>query len=297
MDIPYEIRSRNSLNGQRKPAITNEDVVYMLMPDRFAKEGTASQNLQTQNDPNKRHGGNIRGIITNLPYLRDLGITALWLTPVFKNSEYHGYSITDFYDVEPCLGTLEDYKTLVRLAHENGIKIVMDVVFNHCSIEHPWVKNPPLSDWFNGQNGKKIRITNYLVTTIFDPYASQVDRDNTVKGWFTEKMPDLNITNEFVFRYLTQMTIWWIETAGIDAIRMDTYLYSDFDRMIEWQNIVSKEYPGFSVIAETWVPEAAYTAKIQNEAYKKLCENASFIVMDFAFQKRIEACSFTLRIC
>lgn len=290
VDIPYEIRSRNSLNGQRKPAITNEDVVYMLMPDRFAKEGTASQNLQTQNDPNKRHGGNIRGIITNLPYLRDLGITALWLTPVFKNSEYHGYSITDFYDVEPCLGTLEDYKTLVRLAHENGIKIVMDVVFNHCGIEHPWVKNPPLSDWFNGQNGKKIRITNYLVTTIFDPYASQVDRDNTVKGWFTEKMPDLNITNEFVFRYLTQMTIWWIETAGIDAIRMDTYLYSDFDRMIEWQNIVSKEYPGFSVIAETWVPEAAYTAKIQNEAYKKLCENASFIVMDFAFQKRIEAC-------
>lgn len=288
--IPYELKNKGSWNKACKAAITNEDVVYMLMPDRFAKEGISSQNLQTKNEPNKRHGGNILGVINNLPYLRDLGITALWLTPVFKNSEYHGYSITDFYDVEPCLGTLEDYKTLVRLAHENGIKIVMDVVFNHCSIEHPWVKNPPLNDWFNGQNGKKIRTTNYLVTTIFDPYASQVDKDNTVKGWFTEKMPDLNITNEFVFRYLTQMTIWWIETAGIDAIRMDTYLYSDFDRMIEWQNIVSKEYPGFSVIAETWVPEAAYTAKIQNEAYKKLCENASFIVMDFAFQKRIEAC-------
>lgn len=294
--ISYEIRNRNSRNGQNKPAITNEDVVYMLMPDRFAKGGMSSQNLQTKNEPNKRHGGNIRGIITNLSYLRDLGITSLWLTPVFKNSEYHGYSITDFYDVEPCIGTLEDYKTLVRLAHENGIKIVMDVVFNHCSIEHTWVKNPPLNDWFNGQNGKKIRTTNYLVTTIFDPYASQVDKDNTVKGWFTEKMPDLNITNEFVFRYLTQMTIWWIETTGIDAIRMDTYLYSDFDRMIEWQNIISKEYPGFSVIAETWIPEAAYTAKIQNEAYKKLCESASFIVMDFAFQKRVEACYDTTNL-
>lgn len=288
--IPYEIKNTRIWNKQCEATISNEDVVYLLMPDRFAKEGISEQNLQFENEPNKRHGGNIRGIINNLSYLHDLGVTALWLTPVFKNSEYHGYSITDFYDVEPCLGTLEDYKTLVRLAHENGIKIVMDVVFNHCSIEHPWVKNPPLNNWFNGQNEKTIRTTNYVVTTIFDPYASQIDRENTVKGWFTEKMPDLNITNEFVFRYLTQMTVWWIETTGIDAIRMDTYLYSNFVKMIEWQNLVSEEYPGFSVIAETWVPEAAYTAEIQNEAYKKLNKNASLIVMDFAFQKRIEAC-------
>lgn len=288
--IPYELKNRRIWDKSCKATITNEDVVYMLMPDRFAKEGIYSPNLQMEKNPDKRHGGNICGIINNLPYLRDLGITALWLTPVFENSEYHGYSITDFYNIEPCLGTLEDYKALVRLAHENGIKMVMDMVFNHCSIEHPWVKNPPSNDWFNGQNEATIIQTNYAVTTIFDPYASQIDRETTVKGWFTERMPDLNIINEFVFRYLTQMTIWWIETTGIDAIRMDTYLYSDFDRMIEWQNIISKEYPGFSVIAETWIPEAAYTAKIQNEAYKRLCESASFIVMDFAFQKRVEAC-------
>lgn len=288
--LPYEIKNKRSWNKQRKATISNEDVVYLLMPDRFAKEDLSEQNLQNGNDPNKRHGGKIRGIISNLSYLYDLGVTALWLTPVFKNSEYHGYSITDFYEIEPCLGFLEDYQSLVKQAHEHGIKIIMDVVFNHCSIKHPWLENPPLDNWFNGQEGQVIKKTNYKVTTIFDPYASKSDRDYTVKGWFTEEMPDLNIENDFVFKYLTQMTIWWIETTGIDAIRMDTYLYSDFEKMIEWQNIITKEYPGFSVIAETWVPEAAYTAKIQNEAYKRLNNDTSLIVMDFAFQKRIESC-------
>ena len=290
ISIPYEIKNKRSWNKQCKATISNEDVVYLLMPDRFAKEELPEQNLQNGNDLNKRHGGKIRGIISNLSYLYDLGVTALWLTPVFKNSEYHGYSITDFYEIEPCLGFLEDYQSLVKQAHEHGIKIIMDIVFNHCSIKHPWLENPPLDNWFNGQEGQVIQKTNYKVTTIFDPYASQTDRDYTVKGWFTEEMPDLNIENDFVFKYLTQMTIWWIETTGIDAIRMDTYLYSDFEKMIEWQNIITKEYPGFSVIAETWVPEEAYTAKIQNEAYKRLNNDTSLIVMDFAFQKRIESC-------
>ncbi len=270
----------------KEPTISNKDTVYLVMPDRFAKGGCGIKELDTDN-PNGWHGGNIAGMTESLDYLTDLGITALWHTPVFKNSAYHGYSIIDFYDIDKHFGNIEEYKQFVEEAHKKGIKVVMDFVYNHCSIEHPWIQNPPTEDWFNGM-GKKPTKTNYKITTIFDPHASTVDKRDTVKGWFTEEMPDLNLQCKATLCYLAQMTKWWIEVTGIDAIRMDTYLYSDLGAMIEWQNELSKEYPNISIIAETWVPDAAYTSKIQNEVYPKLSNQCSLIVMDFAFQKKLE---------
>ena len=285
--IDYEFKKRREWKAT-EATISNGDVIYLAMPDRFAQKDNGR--LLSDVDPSHPdmwHGGNIAGMIESLDYLAELGITALWHTPIFNNSNYHGYSITDFYGIDKHFGSIDEYVKLVQRAHEKGIKVVMDVVFNHCSIEHPWLNCPPTDDWFNG-NKDHILTTNYKVTTVFDPYASTIDRDLTVDGWFTQSMPDLNVKSKFVLCYLTQMTKWWIEVAGIDAIRMDTYLYSDLDSMISWQNELSKVYPNFSIIAETWVPDAAYTSKIQNEVYKRLSENGSLIVMDFAFQKMIE---------
>ena len=285
--IDYEFKKRREWKAT-EATISKGDVIYLAMPDRFAKKD--NENLfpdVNPTNPDMWHGGNIEGIVESLDYLAGLGITALWHTPIFSNSNYHGYSITDFYGIDKHFGNIDEYVKFVQKAHEKGIKVVMDVVFNHCSIEHPWLNCPPTDDWFNG-NKDHILTTNYKVTTVFDPYASIIDREFTVKGWFTKAMPDLNVKSNHVLCYLTQMTKWWIEVTDIDAIRMDTYLYSDLDAMINWQNELSMEYPNFSIIAETWVPDAAYTSKIQNEVYKRLSENCSFIVMDFAFQKKIE---------
>lgn len=286
--IDYEFKKRREWMA-KEATISNSDVIYMAMPDRFAKidNGRLFSDVD-QNNPDMWHGGNIAGMKNSLDYMAELGITAFWHTPIFKNSNYHGYSITDFYGVDKHFGDIDDYANFVQKAHEKGIKIVMDVVFNHCSIDHSWLKYPPTDDWFNGIKNKDVITTNYKVTTVFDPYASAIDRKLTVKGWFTKDMPDLNLESKDVLCYLTQMVKWWIEVAGIDAIRMDTYLYSDLNAMIDWQNELSAEYPNFSIIAETWVPDAAYTSKIQNEVYKRLSKNSSFIVMDFAFQKKIE---------
>lgn len=295
IQYPYHIITRR--NKSHKP-IDASDVVYLVVPDRFAR--STKQKLLPDVDvsnPNAWHGGNIRGIIEQLNYIQDLGVTAIWLTPVFENDNtpedidgkvydtYHGYSITNFYDVDKHLGCIEDYCELVVAAHRRGLKVIKDIVFNHCSINHPWLKNLPHVDWINGIDKSYREVTNYSVTTIFDKYASVYDKGTTVNGWFTDSMPDLNLRNPDVLKYLTQVTIWWIETADIDAIRMDTYLYSDFDAMQEWQRRIDLEYPGFSIIAETWVPDAPYTAKIQHEMLKTC---APCIIMDFAFQKRLE---------
>jgi glycosidase len=281
----YEFKQHRSWDAT-EPTISNWDVVYLVMPDRFAKGGRPDAwDVDTRN-PNGWHGGNIAGMTDSLDYLEDLGITALWHTPVFKNTAYHGYAIEDFYAIDEHFGTVDEYKTFVDEAHKRGIKVVMDVVFNHCSIKHPWVGNPPLNDWLNGKKEKCL--TNYKLTTVFDSHASVIDQEQTVKGWFTKDMPDINLASAEVLCYMTQMTKWWIETAGIDAIRMDTYLYSDLEAMIKWQNELSKEFPNISVLAEAWVPSAAYTSKIQNAVYPKLVKDSSLIVMDFAFQKGME---------
>lgn len=282
--MAYELK-RKSRKYPLGKSINNSDSIYLVMPDRFASDKRHPKTIK-QDD---WHGGTLRGVIGNLDYISDLGVTAVWCTPVFKNQEaplfekyysYHGYSIKDFYDIDSHFGNRKDYKEFVEEAHCHKLKVVMDVVFNHCSIEHPFVANPPQKDWIN----KKECLTNYKTTTIFDRYASNIDKHQTVRGWFTEKMADLNLECDELLTYMIQMTLWWIETTGIDAIRMDTFLYSDLRAMKKWLKTLNVEYPGFSVIGETWMNQPAYTARAQNECIEV---NPSFIVMDFAFQHQL----------
>lgn len=285
--IDYEIKSRKE-RTRSVPSISSHDVVYLLIPDRFARgDNKHLISDDERNNPNTWHGGNIAGMTATIDYLAEMGYTAIWHTPVFKGSEYHGYAITNFYEVDSHFGCREDYVKFVSKAHSRELKVVKDIVLNHCSIEHPWMKHPPLDDWFNGSKNEYER-TNYKVTTVLDPYASSKDKRQTICGWFTDKMPDLNFKNPHVCTYFLQMSIWWIETFGVDAFRVDTYPYVDMESMINWQNRLGEEYPGFSIIAETWMPEVAYTSQIQKKVQSKLSDKCSFIVMDFAYQKRLE---------
>lgn len=268
--IPYTLHERATQPEWRR-SLTPKDVIYLLMPDRFARhENKAKAEPELHPCPGQWQGGNIEGIRRHLPYLADLGVTALWLTPVLQNnmpetdnrSSYHGYAVTDHYAIDPHFGSMEDYRRLVRDAHKRGLKVVMDFIFNHCGIAHPWLENPPEADWINHLNGQRMQ-TNYRLTTTVDPYAADVDRQQTVEGWFVDTMPDLNLRNRNLSRYLTQCTIWWIETAGIDAIRMDTFPYADAAAMQQWLGILHKEYPDFKVIGETWVSHPAFSAKWQ----------------------------------
>lgn len=302
--LHYPLRERD-MPGTERRGFTNADVLYMLMPDRFAQGHTDNSHITTRHpyainrrEPSLRHGGDLEGIRRHLDYFCDLGVTALWLTPVLENdspdydghSTYHGYATTDYYHVDPRFGTNEEYCRLVSEAHAKGLKVVMDMIFNHCGLEHPWIDNMPSKDWFNapewldapkhksaemtdghtttyagGVNDLYIQ-TNYRLTTVVDPYASDIDLRETVDGWFVPSMPDLNQRNPHVMRYLIQNSIWWIETAGIDGIRMDTYPYADAKGMALWMKTIHEEYPHFNVVGESWVTEPAFTAALQRDS-------------------------------
>ena len=227
----YELRGRKENRGAA--GFDAGDVLYMVMPDRFA-DGDESNNKvkgmrfpvgADRSDLNVRHGGDLKGINDHIDYLDTLGITALWLNPVLENDmpggSYHGYATTDYYNVDPRFGTNDDYVKLIDTLHDRDIKTVMDMIFNHCGSEHVWFRERPSSDWFNFSDG--YQQTNYRLSTITDPYASDYDRKLSVDGWFVEQMPDLNQRNPHLMKYLVQNSIWWIEEAGIDGIRMDTY--------------------------------------------------------------------------
>ena len=214
-------------------------------------------------------------------------------------STYHGYATTDYYKVDPRFGTNEEYRRLTDEAHSHGLKVVMDMIFNHCGFEHPWVKDMPTTDWVNlpqwlkesggtsDPSGTSFLQTSYKLTPVVDPYASQVDLKETVEGWFVPTMPDLNQRNPHVMTYLIQNSIWWIETVGIDGIRMDTYPYADAKAMARWMYEIDREYPNFNTVGETWVTEPAYTATWQKDS--KLASYNSYLktVMDFSFYDKI----------
>ncbi len=303
--VKYRLKQRE-MAGDEHMGFTNKDVLYMLMPDRFANgnpKNDAFKHMQdpvvNRAEPSLRHGGDLEGIRRHLDYFNQLGVTALWLTPVLENdrpadegkySTYHGYATTDYYRVDPRFGTNDDYKRLVKEAHGKGLKVVMDMIFNHCGDYHLWNKDMPSKDWFNHPNyGLQ---TSYKLTPVMDPYASQIDRMDCVDGWFVSSMPDLNQQNPHVMKYLIQNSIWWIETVGIDGIRMDTYPYADRHAMAEWMRVLDNEYPNFNTVGETWVTEPAYTAAWQKDS--KLSEINSYLktVMDFAFFDRINQAKY-----
>ncbi len=266
----YELKSRS---GNTPQTITAADVLYMVMPDRFADGNPDNNRVATMQYPvgadrsnlNVRHGGDLTGIMQHVDYLDSLGINALWLNPVLENDmpggSYHGYATTDYYNVDPRLGTNTEYKALIDTLRSKGIKTVMDMIFNHCGSAHPWRIAPPSSDWFNFQN--EYKQTNYRLSTITDPYASDYDQAMTEHGWFVEEMPDLNQKNPHLMRYLTQNSIWWIEEAGIDGIRMDTYPYADRAAMGEWVADVQRQYPGFFIVGECWFGDPASISRWQ----------------------------------
>lgn len=310
--VKYLLKERE-MSGEQHTGFTNADVLYMLMPDRFAQGAHHPQQVKGLNtykedrsQPSLRHGGDLEGIREHLNYFKELGVTALWFTPVLENnspdnsngySTYHGYATTDYYRVDPRFGSNEEYRQLADEAHANGLKIVMDMIFNHCGFEHPWVADMPSKDWFNTpewltepktedhqpMDNSSFLQTSYKLTPVKDPYASQIDLHETVDGWFVPTMPDLNQRNPHVMTYLIQNSIWWIEAIGIDGIRMDTYPYADAKGMARWMKELDEEYPNFNTVGETWVTEPAYTAAWQKDS--KLSEENSYLktVMDFSF--------------
>ena len=304
--VNYPLKAR-TMSGDKRIGFDNSDVLYMLMPDRFASGRNITKSMKGLNPyvvdrskPSLRHGGDLEGVRQHLDYFNQLGVTALWFTPVLENnlpdmnsqSSYHGYATTNYYRVDPRFGTNEDYARLVAEAHAKGLKVVMDMIFNHCGYDHPWVKDMPSKDWFNTPEWMKkgdsyYLQTSYKLTPVLDPYASKVDKRETVDGWFVRSMPDLNQKNPHVMTYLIQNSEWWIETVGIDGIRMDTYPYADRKAMSQWMKILNEEYPNFNTVGETWVTEPAYTAAWQKDS--KLSKVNSYLktVMDFSFYDKI----------
>lgn len=259
----YELKARNKQNGiTRVQGVTSKDFIYLLMPDRFSNgditndivKGTTDETIDRKN-LKSRHGGDIQGVINHLDYLKNLGVTAVWMTPVTENNQpaesYHGYAITDYYKIDPRHGTNELFVNYVNTAHSKGLKVVQDVVYNHIGNEHWFYKDLPSSDWIH--QFEKFTRTTYKDMALFDPHASDTDRNIMSNGWFDKHMPDLNQRNAFLATYLIQNTIWWIEYAGIDGLRIDTWAYPDLmfeNKLIE---TLLFEYPQLGIYGETWV--------------------------------------------
>ena len=302
--VKYQLLARE-MSGDKRMGFTNADVLYMLMPDRFADGNPANNQIagmeayrNDRSQPSLRHGGDIEGIRQHLDYFTGLGVTALWFTPVLENnspdshnvSTYHGYATTNYYKVDPRFGTNEEYCRLIDEAHSRGLKVVMDMIFNHCGDYHPWLRDMPSHDWFNQPDYKNNYLqTSYKLTPVMDPYASEIDLKETVEGWFVRSMPDLNHHNVHVMNYLIQNSIWWIETAGIDGIRMDTYPYAYADAMARWMKRLDTEYPNFNTVGETWVENPAYTAAWQKGNKMGLPESYLKTVMDFSFYEKMDS--------
>ena len=268
----YELKSREK-SADDYIGFNSSDAIYLITPDRFSNGDSSNdtdENLLEKTidrtDDYARHGGDIKGITNHLDYIDDLGFTAIWSCPLLTNnmpqSSYHGYAITDYYQVDPRYGTLEDYKTLSSKMSEKGMKLIMDQVANHCGLEHWWMKDLPFKDWINHQEDyiknkdnwdwKATNHTNHRRTTNQDMYASKIDKENMSVGWFVSAMPDLNQRNPFMAKYTIQNSIWWIETVNLGGIRQDTYPYPDKDFMSNWAGEIMNEYPNFSIVGEEW---------------------------------------------
>ena len=291
-EVKYPLLTRKEMKGAR--GFSSADVLYLLMPDRFSDGDTTNNEPPVlknrakvnRNNLNVRHGGDIAGILNHIDYIDSLGVTAVWVNPVLENDvrggSYHGYATSDYYKIDPRFGTNEEYAILIDSLHNRGIKTVMDMIFNHSAYSHPWMANPPASDWFNFQDG--YQQTNYRLSTITDPYATDYDKKLTTDGWFVFGMPDLNQRNPHLMNYLIQNSIWWIEESGIDGIRMDTYPYADLNQMKRWIEDVRKEYPEFNIVGECWLGETAGEAFWQTGsplAQAMAMDTGLPVVMDF----------------
>ena len=269
LQYTYELRNRNN-STDRIQGVNTSDFIYLIMPDRFAN-GDPSNDLiagMTETALNRdsmyyRHGGDLQGIINNLDYLKDLGVTTLWLNPVLENDQpktsYHGYANTENYRIDRRFGNNELYKKLVDECHIRGMKMVKDLVHNHIGSRHFTILDPPMNDWVH--HWPVYTKTNYREQVWMDPYAASADKAIMTNGWFDFHMPDVNQKNPFLKKYITQSHIWWVEYAGIDGLRLDTYAYNDLEFMAEWGRAIKAEFPNLTFFGETWVhgvPNQAY---------------------------------------
>lgn len=260
LQYTYTLSARNS--GVKAQGVTSKDFIYLIMPDRFANgdvtndvvKGMAETTLN-RDSMYYRHGGDIQGVIDHLDYLKDLGVTAVWLNPVLTNDEahasYHGYANTENYQIDPRYGTNALYKKLADALHARGMKLIQDLVHNHMGLNHWTVKDLPMKDWVH--QWPTFTRSNFREQPVYDPYASAADKKLMTDGWFDTHMPDMNENNPYLCNYITQSHLWWVEYAGVDGFRLDTYAYNDADYMAAWGKIIKTEYPQLSVFGETFV--------------------------------------------
>ncbi len=276
--INYELKAKSKEDGKsRVQGVTSKDLIYLLMPDRFANGDTTNDFFADMRDtghdrknPFDRHGGDLQGVIDHLDYLKDLGITTIWMTPVNENdmartqeggssrSTYHGYAITDQYNVDKRFGGNAMYKKMVEVTHAKGLKVIQDAVYNHVGIDHWFIRDMPMKDWVN--QWPKYTNSSYRDMPLVDPYASKYDKELSVNGWFTPFMPDLNQRNPYVANFLIQYAIWATEEFGIDGWRVDTYYYSDSLFLNKINNAMIREFPKLTVFGEAWVQNVLNSA-------------------------------------
>lgn len=294
----YTINQRNQKSAAQE-SYSAKDVIYLITPDRFANGDTANDSIATlkeKHDRTKkggRHGGDIQGIIDQLAYLQEMGFTQIWTMPMVENDmadhSYHGYSSTDFYQIDPRFGSNALYRELSNKAQTHGIGVIKDVVLNHIGSNHWWMNDLPTSNWLNYQNSE-FTGTQHRRESLHDPHATQKDKNLFSDGWFVPTMPDLNQKNPLVSTYLIQNTLWWIEYANLSGLRVDTYSYSDKDFLSAWTKRVTDEYPNINIVGEEWATNPAIVSYWQRG--KKTHDNyQSYLpsVMDFPLQEAIVA--------
>ena len=272
------------------------DVIYLLMPDRFANGDPSNDSPPEFGHPADRntvlayHGGDLRGVRDHIGYLKDLGVTGIWMTPVYKNSNtaaspYHGYHTVDFYSVEPRFGTMAEFRELVDAAHAAGIRVVQDQVANHSGPRHPWVAAPPTRTWFNYLDRTSKPRNNFDVAGLSDPYARPQRRELPLRGWFAGNLPDFNQDDPLMADYLVQNALWWIGMTGIDAIRQDTYPYVDRPFWQKWQTAITRQYPKLVVVGEITAPSPASLSFFQGGVSHDGIDTGLASMLDFPLER------------
>lgn len=271
--IDYELKDRQYGSANRK-GFTSEDVIYLLMPDRFANlypgGDTHPETVEKadRSNPNGRHGGDIHGIMEHLDYIKELGATTIWTTPLLEDNEesysYHGYAQSNLYKVDPRYGNIYDFQFLVQEAHRKGLKVIKDEVPNHWSSKHWMIKDLPTQTWIH--QFPEFTRSSYRTSAQMDPNKSEKDKRASEDGWFDTSMPDLNQANPLVLNYLIQNTIWWVEFAELDGLRVDTYSYNDKEAIAKWTKEIMKEYPNFNMVGEVWMHDQAQISYWQKDS-------------------------------
>jgi glycosidase len=298
LSFMYELKNRRTDSSNRQ-GFTSADVIYLLMPDRFANGDTTNDNIASlpdkanRSNENGRHGGDIKGIQDHLDYIKELGATAIWCTPVQENNyeraSYHGYAISDYYKMDPRFGSIDEYIGFVAASHQKGLKVIMDMVSNHCGIWNWWMNDLPFEDWIH--QWPTYTQSNFKFNVIKDIHASNIDKKKFYEGWFDKTMPDMNQQNPYFWTYFIQNSIWWIENADLNGIRMDTYQFNDRDAMATWAKSITDEYPNFNIVGETGLYNSTDLAFWQKDASNVLKYNSQLpTVMDFVLQTSLSKC-------